>query len=442
MRISRAILNDLVKHRDATPLTFDDAAKRLYGPSLLFDLEADSAITALSTFGNYPQLLDWLQWSLTNYEMEKEYFLSYVAASGAGDDTPSNGWVTDICDPGNTIEDATCDFVLSSFGRFRRTSVPRDLTRQNLRYCLTQPTYRIDGTQIMNDLEWDMVAIASALIQDLSRLVITGNKSTAGQHDGLLRLIKTGYTSSDTTPCPAMDSIVVDWNGNAMVPADGDVPEGVTVNGNASSPTDLIQLLRAAVRHIRQRIRLSRFGSASLSEGDVAIVMPWIAVSSLLDAWTCETKCGGDITRIDSFEARNFRDSLNGGPFGDGVLLNFDGMNIPIIGHDYGLDNGDGTVDMLFLTRSIGGQPVLTGQLYDLSPTVALRPDYYQMTDGNRMLFWMDVDNTCATTTGELDWRLKLRAPWAQIKIQNVAYSDPLGLNISSDPASATFFGK
>lgn len=403
--------------RDADPLTFSATAARLYGPSLLFDLCADDNIVALSVFGTYPKLLDWIGWENTNEYIKKQYFLTYADAAGTQAGSRTTGYVTNPCAPGNTAEWGTCDFTLTDFGRYRRSSPVRDLTKKALRYCKTQPKYRLDGQVINSDIEWDMVTVTQALINDLSAAVITGNATTAGQFDGLKRLVKYGYTNASTAACPAMDSIVIDWDSGELCQAAAVTGVDITVNGAAVTTfLNFIDMLRWAVRRVLYRVRNSQYGS--LRDGDMAIVMPYEFINCLLDCYVCYTKCGGDITRIDSFEARNFRAQLNGGLFGDGQLLNLDGVTIPIIAHDFGLIDSSTQFDMFVLVRALGGQPVLRMETLDMNEVVTGEPGY-EVVD-NKWLMWVNRDNTCRQTEMEIQPRMRLTAPWAQIAFQNV----------------------
>ena len=128
------------------------------------------------------------------------------------------------------MEWGSADFAVEGFGRIRRKSPTRELTEVDLRYSQAQPVYRIDGSPITDELEWDFYQVTSAMVQDLHRMLILGNKTTAGQFDGLQRLVNYGYTTTTGAIATEMDSIVIDYNGNAMATAGGSV--GVTFNGN------------------------------------------------------------------------------------------------------------------------------------------------------------------------------------------------------------------
>lgn len=433
--------------RDADPLTYVAAAETLYGNNLLFDLCADDSLAALSLFGSYPQLLDWIGWEMSNAYKVHEYFISYVAASGAAADAPSTGYITDPCAPGNPAEWGFCDFQLTGFGMLRRGSQVRDMGVDDLKYCQAQPRYRIDGTVIDNEYEWDFTLATSAMVQDLSRMVVTGDATTPGQFDGLQKLIATGYQSTAGADCIEMDSIVIDYNYNAICPEDG--ATGVTVNGNAvADGFQFFDLLRSALRRIVHRARNSSYGK--ITDGDIAIVMPFEWINCLLDCWVCYIKCGRDITRIDSYEARQFRDTLNGGPFGDGILMNIEGFNIPIIAHDWGTitegnplaspDPIPDSADIYLLVRSLGGQPVLRGQLNDLTGVARREASRgYSTYDAGRILTWDNLDNMCRQLQAEMRPRLLNRAPWAQVRFQHVVCDNILGTT-SVDPLSPFFY--
>lgn len=436
-----------LKQRDADPLTMGAVDDLLYGESMLFNLCAGDSLAALSLIGRYPQFLNWLGWDLTNIFRAHEYFITYAGGAGTAAGTVASGTISNPCAPGATVEWGFCDWSIEGFGTFRRSSPVRNMTRDNLRYCDQQPIYRIDGSTIDSNSEWDLFLVTTAIIQDLTRAVITGNKqSDANTFDGLLRSIKTGYQSSSSVDCKEMDSLIIDYAGNQMCPVNG--ATGVTVNGNgAPDGFVLIDFIKEAIRRVFWRAGKSSFGR-SIAPGDMIILMPESWISCLLDCWTCYLKCGGDFLRMDSLDARAFREKLDGGLYGDGQLIGFDGRTIPIMAFDEGLINEpadpeedpDYTADILILTRTIGGQPVLRGQLKDLSNVPALADDKYQTTDGGKLLMWHNLDNTCRQLHVEMQPRLVNRAPWSQIRIKNVKCNNALG-HISSDYLSPLFYG-
>lgn len=56
------------------------------------------------------------------------------------------------------MEWGATDFVVEGFQPIRRTSPTRDATVLDLKYYERQPRYRMDGSVITNDVEWNINA--------------------------------------------------------------------------------------------------------------------------------------------------------------------------------------------------------------------------------------------------------------------------------------------
>ena len=154
---------------------------------------------------------------------------------------------------------------------------------------------------------------AEVILQDLKRYTITGNAGTPGLYDGLQQLVATGYTDSSGRVCTAMDSLVVDWNGNDMNGAGGGA---ITWNGNAvNGAPNLVDMLLDVFRRIRTRIMWAPRLSNGLNVGDIILVMPTFLTRCLLDAYTCWSVCDGaeyNEVNMNTHEARRFRQGLMG----------------------------------------------------------------------------------------------------------------------------------
>jgi len=182
----------------------------------------------------------------------------------------------------------------------------------------------------------------------------------------------------------------------------------------------------AAFRKIRHRIRLSpSLSSQRMNVGDMVLVMPDDFASTILDSFTCWSVCDGDYNQLNTFEARTFRNNLQGGLYGAGRIF-IDGFEIPIMPYDWGLINSASTFDMY-----------LQGQFNDMSKAAAVRSDRYS-TDGGRLLTWRVDDHTCEQQIVEMQPRLLMWGPWAQARFQNISSAIPGGV-MSADPWSDLF---
>lgn len=387
-------------------------------------------------YGGRMGLLDLFNWSVSPDYTKTFNFLTYVRPEmSEGSATP--GYLADPCADPNGFEFGTSSITLEGFGRYGRQGPVRDILKP-VRYCETDPRYRLDGSIVNSEFEWDMAFAMDVLKQDLFRHVITGNATTAGQFDGLQQWINTGYDTS------MLDSMVVDWAGNGM---DGTGGGTKTLNGTAiPTTTQLINLLLAIYRRYKQRIMWSPIlATQTLLEGSMVLVLPTFLTECLLDAFTCWTVCPGreyNETNLMTYEARNFRNSLLGGAFGAGKI-SLDGDTIHLFPYDWETMHGSQRGDMYFLTLQVGNQQLWEGEHLDAaaaaSEMASMGHSSYFSTDGGRIIGTTEVDNLCRQTRMWIRPRLVCRAPWLQARIMNVECStilDPL----SPDPLETSFY--
>ena len=309
----------------------------------------------------------------------------------------------------------------------------RDRTKVALNYCENSPRYRIDGIQISDDFEYDMVRATEVIIQDLLGLIVPGTFNTPGQFDGFEAI------TQPNDDCCMLSSILIDWNGSYMDESDGAEWNDAPIPDD----TSFVSLLQALVRRIRERIRMApSLAGRGLTPGDMVLVMPGSMIPCLLDAYTCWSVCDSGFfgSIFLSPEDRAFRDSLNGGMFGAGHIT-IEGIDIPIIPFDYNLLTGGNLFDAYLLVRGVGNRRWLYGQYNDLSKAAAMPADSageFRATDGGRLLTWGVGDHTCSERIVEMQPRLVCEAPWAQVRIHDIS-CDPIGGPLSADPWSEYF---
>lgn len=410
----------------------------IYGCCGLFDLCADSDLMSLSFEGQQP-FLDWVGWEKTNVCLIKKNFITWVRPQLNDLGNRSAGYIPDPCGPSNGVRWGECDFVLEDFALIRRHGPTRNATRADLKYCEQQPRYRLDGTPITSDAEFDMRLTVEAMIQDLKLMLINGNNATPGQFDGFQQLVANGYEDSLGRRCRSMDSLIIDWNSNGMSGG-----PGITINGVASPAVfDFIDTLLGAFRRVRDRILMApQLSAQTMQVGDMVLVAPTFLLRCILDAYTCWSVCPGqqyNEANLNTYEARTFRNGLNGGMFNAGKIF-LDSFEIPLMAYDWAMINGPTRADAYLLTGSVGPVKVISGQYNDLGTTPTNYPEAnYSSTDGGRLLTWLERDKTCVYRETEMQPRLLMWAPWAQVRFQDVACHGPLG-PLSHDPFETSFF--
>lgn len=387
-------------------------------------------------YGGRAGILDLFNWTISNTFLETFNYLTYVRPAYTGGN-PTPGHLADPCADPNGFEYGTSQLTLEGFGRYGRMGPVREILAPT-QYCKTDPRYRLDGSPITDEFEWDMRFMMDVLFQDLFRDIIVGNSATPGKFDGLLQWINTDYDTE------LLNSTVVDWMGQNMVGEGGGVP---TVNGDPiAADTHLINLLLAIFRRFRQRISWSPvLAQQELAGRNMVLVMPTHLAECLLDVFTCWSVCeGGEFNPVNlqTYEARTFRDSLNGGRYGGG-FIRLDGQVIDIFPYDWETMHGDSSGDIYFLSLSVGDQQLWEGQHLNAASAAgtmnAKGHAEYFTTDGGRIIGVSDVDNLCIQTKIWIRPRLVNRAPWLQARIMNVQCNrilDPL----SPDPLMTSFF--
>lgn len=399
----------------------------------LFDLCGDADLISLSMMAQEP-FLDWLGWEKSDVCEVRKNFITWVRP----DTGSSRGYLADPCAESEGVSFGTCDFLLEGFGRLRRHSPVRDQTKVGLRLCENQPRYRLDGKPIGDENEWDIRLVTEGIMQDFRNLIITGNHAVGvddGLWDGLRQLVNTGYVNTHGERCCMMDSIVVDWNGNALCDKTT-AGHGTTWNGvPLATGFDFIEVLLAVYRRIRQRLHMSPTLAGNLTPGDMVFVGTTSLNQCLLDCYTCWSLCVNSFT--ETREARMFRDSLNGGMFGAGTIK-LDGFEIPLVNYDWSMINSGTLSDGYLLVNKVGAQRLLQGQYNDLSRNVSKIPDS-EYSDGGRLLIMTEHDKTCVLHDVEFQPRLLAWAPWSQARFLDLRCSAPGG-PLSPDPWSLSFY--
>lgn len=386
----------------------------------LFSDCTDTDIARLFYLGNEP-FMNWLGVRRAEACRIERTFLQYTGPSGASAGTPSTGLPNEdaYCGPGDQTEFGVCDFVLEGFGELRRSTPVRINGGNSLPRCRTDPRFTIDGRQINDQNDWDMSLALNQLMDDLAIRVLVGNKNTTFDHDGLARIVKTGYTNKDGKPCPLMDSTIINWNGSPACSVEG--AAGVTINGvTIEDGENLYHVLRELWYHNLERARLARLGAPG--DGDVALVLPQRAINCIIECAVCWIECSGDFTRMTSEAAADRRREFMQGIDGFAAIP-FDGVMVPLIPynpHNFAtnrghMENSDGTFNMMFLWRGVGDRRVLTLEYNPLDDGTL------DTNENGRFQVWQTEDGICIQTTMRTEWRVYLDAPFLQSWINNIA---------------------
>jgi hypothetical protein len=412
----------------------------LYGCSGLFGLCGPDDIIGWSMRDD--PMVTWLGFYPDQFCEKSIKGLTYIDQAGTAAGSVEGTVYGSACADPPTSEKGVCEYYIGDFGTLRACGEGVDVSNLGVRKCDKQPVYTlpIEGigpVRIDNDLDLETLAGALLVKHEVSREIITGDKNTAYQFDGLVNLVKTGYVSIKGNRCEAMDSVITDWGNDDMTGA---------VNGHGS----IITKVRDMWRRIKWRIQQSSLGMPA--EGDVVLAMPsWLAYQ-FLDEWAFwsfknSTGATGKIVTFDGYALRDTLDKFSGGLYGAGYI-NIDGFNIHILPHDWAPVSQSAPSfcsDIYLLTRNLGGRQVLMGQYVPVdvgadAVAKAAGARYFgtESMQGGRALRWLTYDNACVKPCILFRPRLFLETPWAQGRIENVCVStqfDPM----SPDPQSHYF---
>ncbi len=415
-------------YRDDFTVTQGNLGETWYGNGL-FSFCGDNDIVSLVVEDR--AFLNWLQWIPNNEIHRVVKAVTWRGPEGVefGGDGCTSGAMTDICARPNSVEWGKCEYQLGK-GLYGRCGQPVGALNQGLRYCNAEPIYRVNGTLIDNDAEWQIALAAGVLHDDLSRDLIVGNSANPGEMDGLEQLVREGYSDYRThLKCDQLDSIVKDWS-------------------NASADCALLDCIAEIIERIIRRS--SSVGSINVATDMVIMVPTFLRNCLAKQAACCTSPCASGAHDqayiwIDGRQVRaDYNEYLRGGANGDGWIP-VNGRMVSFLVNDWipfascpGGGANNYVSDIYILTRRIGNRTVLRGEFQDLRASAALMQEYfgdnYRITDGGKFLLWSVKDNLCFKTCLVTRAGLYLSAPWAQARITDVCCSVSCEQPQSSEP--------
>ncbi|MEE9573067.1 MAG: hypothetical protein V3W20_08475 [Candidatus Neomarinimicrobiota bacterium] len=430
------VRNQVMIQRDTSGLTIPaNPSISPFGCCNFFDNCSEEELMSLF-FNGRLDLLDWMGFERTEECFRKTEYLSFVAPS----DTSSTGAMPTSCLPPEGIDFGSCSQELEDFGRYGRLSKTREAAKPE-RFCKTTPVRFIDGSLVTSEPMWDEFMTMNQLLTDIRVALVNGNKSNAGEFDGLENIVTTGYE------CEGLDSFVIDWNNLPM-----DDGSGAVYNGNPMPGFDLVAWLHDIHRRIRERMSWSPVLQNQQSKvGDIIIVAPSFINTVLLDMFSAWSIVGPGVAFQEanishSLPLREKRDSLNGGLFGHGRIF-LDQMEIPLLNYNWAMTNGPTRGDLYMLTGSMGSMRVWEGEYLDARNVpkvfedmgISGNPGNFFTRDDGRVLGKARIDETCYNMSLQMMLRLFCKAPWAQARFSNIVSRTPTG-PLSANPVDTSFF--
>jgi len=393
----------------------------IYGRYTIFDPCAAGDVFGLQVASH--GLMQWLGHRANKYYLRRVSFITWWGPEGTVGGTATTGATAPCADP-PSWEYGNCGYNLTHTSWYARAGEALSPHTVGQDRCETTPRYRLNGKAINDDVEWQMNGIMNVLMQSIKRDQIHGSHLNANEMEGLEGLIKTGYTDDNGHPCPSVDSIIVDW-------ASDDLDGAVNGFGN------YFDYLDEVVTEIEYRAN----AMGGVNQTDMILMTSRFMATCLLDAYACYTTCGFTSTQNITDQAlraqqRQLRRDLNGGPLFDGnTAVGFitlkSGRRLPIIVED-ALDisqTDDGTKwqsDIYILTRKVGSTDVLYGEYLDLrtvenrlrvhDPNLRMRADA-----AGRFMVKSKEDNFCHAVIVGSSPELYLSAPWAQVRMSDIA---------------------
>jgi hypothetical protein len=398
----------------------DPSVINIYGRYSIFDPCVKGDVFGLQVQSH--GLINWLGWRPNRFYRRRVDFITWFGPEGTAAGTPTTGAGAPCADPTVGFEYGHAGYELLHSSWYHRIGDPLDPHTVTQERCETSPRYRLNGKIISDDIEWQMNGIMTAMQQSLRRGLIHDSHLSSYEMNGLETIIKTGYVDDDSQPAPMLDSILVDW--------DNDVLDGEN-NGYGN----FFNYLDEVITEIEYRAQ----ALGPITETDMILLTSRFMATTLLDSYACYTTCGvtsaNDVTdQALRSEQRKARLALNGGPLYDGaVAVGYitlkSGRRLPIMVEDsmdinkslYGY-----STDVYILTRRIGSLDVLYGEYLDLrdyeNRVKKYVPAFSARSDAaGRFITKAKEDNWCTTLMMGMSPELYLSAPWAQVRISNVA---------------------
>jgi len=393
----------------------------IYGRNSIFDPCASGDIFGLhvQTIG----FMNWLGWRPNKFYRRRVEFIPWYGPQGMS----GNGEITSgagaPCEDPHGWEWGNCGYDLCHKSWYHRAGDSLDPHTIVQERCETSPRYRLNGIQIIDDVEWQMNGIMNTLKMDLIHDLVHGSHTNAWEMNGLESIIKTGYTDEDDTPCSAVDSQLIEWAHDDL-------------DGEDNGFGNFFNYLDELVTEIEWRAS----GIGTISETDMILLTSRFMATCLLDAYACYTTCGVtntvDVTdQALRAQQRQARMALNAGPLYDGAaavgyILLKSGRRLPIIVDDaieFNKPNANWCTDIYLLSRRVGSIDVLYGEYLDMrvfenrvkaqfpAGTFSARADA-----AGRFVSKGKEDNWCVQMMMGTSPEIYIAAPWAQARISNV----------------------
>ena len=371
----------------------------------------------ISAYVDGAPFADWLNWKGELFERTFARILANVGPD-MEDGVHTSGVLADECDTCESVKWGKCEIDTTKALLCR---CGEEITTYNLNYgyCEEQPIFRVDGTPITNNAEWQAALAAQTLGMDIEQQLIYGNRVNANEADGLQRLVRTGYVDCRSSlACAQADSIVVDWQFDGM---------NGTCNGHGNIINKITDILR--------RFKL-RAGARSLNTADVVIMLPSFMRDFLVDYWAAfGTFLVVGAIQVDATEVFRRRERfISGGANGDGwVPVN--GQPISFLVNDYmPMDQcnqdcaaGGFVSDIYVLTRRMGNMEIIHGTYQNyadtIGPALASRfgADQFRVSDGGKFLRYQMLRNEiCFNTCVSMRPGLHISAPFMQARIHDI----------------------
>jgi len=374
----------------------------------------------ISAYVNGAPFADWLSWKPELKERTFARILTNVGPDMNDAGTAhTSGILDDECDTCESVKWGKCEIDTTKALICR---CGEEITTYNLNYgyCEEQPVFRVDGSPITNNAEWQAALASQTLAMDLESQLIYGNRVNNNETDGLQRLVRTGYVDCRSQlACTQADSIVVDWDYDGL-------------NGTCNGHGNMIHKITDILRRFKLRAQ-----ARGLNPADVVIMLPSFMRDFLVDYWAAfGTFLVVGTIQVDATEVFRRRERfISGGANGDGWVP-VDGQPISFLVNDYlpmtqctggGCDAGGYNTDIYVLTRRLGNMEIIQGTYQNFAATVApalsgrFGSDQFKATDAGKFLLYQMLRNEiCFNTCVSMRPGLHISAPFMQARIHDV----------------------
>ena len=387
-----------------------------------------------------PDYIKWFGLDPVTHVEEKHNYITDISVEGISEDNPLPALVTDRnADMGPKVNWSSVSVTANEFDELLVSSDSWKVTEAGKQFSKERRLKRVDGSVVDNQGEWTLAGLATALLSQLNTWLSTEQRKS----------IRFGH-EIEGDMYPELDSYVVDYNDQYMLPADG--AKGVSINGELQPDEHgfaLFDYIDDFIGDANAFIANSNMvNKERLQYGNVVAGMNHRLIDGFINAYVCRTLGQGPQVIQNDKDAKMLKSTLlRAGYFQSGVVYSH---GVPIIiapwDHLTQISSGDGygTFRTFININHVGGEQQVGLQYLNMNEIDTSDIDRisaatkFQSHDNG---FFLSTKNSYKRKT-EYDMSFEVRSaytmPQLQMKIEGIR-EKVIGRRRSYDPTSKDY---